>query len=221
MSKRGAVLGFAGELGLWGLANVLCTGVATGLVYVVGREVMMWGEAQLVSYMIAALLLTATWGSWGTLIWTRSRALRAVQQGVTLLPGVLTVVAGALLVYTGLGKFLVGLGVLGAGIGMLVSAVLLSGGLFTANRLPNWRQIVYGLTIYPVATTALGGGVAVAWHWFVMGGASQSWRSIFTVASLMVTVMAVSLITTILPAALSRASRELAARGCDGEGCGW
>src|SRR5690606_38248731 len=90
-----------------------------------------------------------------------------------------------------------------------------------ANRLPNWRQIVYGLTIYPVATTALGGGVAVAWHWFVMGGASQSWRSLFTVASLMVTVMAVSLITTILPAALSRASRELAARGCGEGGCGW
>lgn len=220
MSKRAKVLGFGGELALWSLANVLCMGVPAALVYAVGSEVMLWGKAQTVTYVIASLLLTATWGSWGTLIWTRSRVLRSVQQGMTLLPGVLTVAAGALLAYTGFGKFLVGLGMLGAGIGMLVSAVLLTGGLFTANALPNWRQIVYGLTIYPVATSVFGGGVAAAWHWFVMGGGNQSWRSLFTVATLMVTVMAVSLITTVIPAALSRASRELAARGCTGGRCG-
>jgi hypothetical protein len=221
MSARQKVLGFTSELGLWLLANLVCMGVPAALVYALGVEGhgMFWGKAQTLSYVVATLLLTSTWGSWGTLIWTRSRPLRAVQQAATMLPGVLTVVAGALLAYTGVGRFMIGLGVLGAGIGMLVSAVLLTGGLFTANRLPNWRQIVYGLTIYPVATTVFGGGIAAAWRWFVMGNADQSWRSLFTVATLMVTVLAVSLITTIIPAALSRAARELAAHGCAGGSC--
>ncbi|MEM1348161.1 MAG: hypothetical protein AAGI01_06380 [Myxococcota bacterium] len=212
--RKSPILQFLGEAGLWWLANILSLVLPLAAVYVVGTQYMHWGPTKLSFAMSVAGILTATWGSWAALIWTRSRGLRAMQQGATTLPGTILVALGGAMLYVGMVKWHIGALIVGAGLGMVVLSVLLVGGLFTRNARPSMAQVALGLTLFPVLTTAAAGGVAVMWYWFVVHPQMfefMNLRELFTMATLSVSVMAIALTTTVIPAVVSRLSREVAA----------
>ena len=212
MSKKMRALGFVGELASWSLANVLCLAAPLLGVWTYGTQVAGWGPAKMSFFLSLTALMASTWGSWGTLIWTRSRGLRVVQQAVTTLPGIVMLALGGVLFYTGMGKWFVGATVAGAGLGIIIAAILLAGGFFTKNSTPTRLQYLLGLLLFPVATTGAAAGVASMWYGFVTSPseAAGTLQQLFTLATLGVSMMAMALTSTIIPAAMSRACQQVA-----------
>ncbi len=204
-----------GEATLWTLSNVICMGVALGALFLVGSTLLGWGPARMGMYMSIAAVLTSTWGSWASLIWTRNRGLRSLQQAVTTIPGISIFAFGVVLMYLGLGKWMIGLAFAISGLGLIAVSVLLAGGFFSKNEAPSRLQVLLGLTAYPLATTIAAGGIASLWYTFVMtptGGGLGSLRSLFTLATLFTSIIASALISTVLPSLLSRGTREVSAQ---------
>lgn len=211
MSKRKMILGVLGETSLWALANTLCLGLPLGAIYLYGTMVAGWGPAKISLFMTLAAVLTGTWGSWATLVWTRNRALRALQQGITTVPGILLTVLGGALLYFGAGAWYLGALLCLSGVGMMAVAVTLAGGFFSKNDVPSLSQYVTGVLIYPLATTAASALLAGMWYGFVTSTGFADWRSLFSLATLMSTVMFATLTSTIIPAVMSRGCQELSA----------
>lgn len=209
MSKRKSALSFVGELGLWGLANTLCLAIVGGTLYGVGGVMLGWNPLKLSIIMTIGLLLTATWGSWATLIWTKNRGLRAVQQAMTMSPGVITLALGGVLLYLGFGTWYIAALVIAAGLGMSMSAVVLAGGVFTKNSVPSKLQYLLGVALFPLMCTVLAGLVAFAWLSFVPTPLWNNLQSFFSLATAMTFIMASTLISTMIPALCSRACQEL------------
>ncbi len=209
MSKRRQALSFVGELGLWGLANVLCLGAVLGTLYGVGGVLLGWNPFKLSLMMTLGALLTATWGSWATLIWTRNRGLRAVQQAMTMGPGVLMLALGGVLLYLGFGAWYIAALVGAAGLGMSMVSVVLAGGVFTKNSEPNKLQYMLGVALFPLMATVLGGLVTFAWLSFLPNPFWHNLESFLSISTMMTFVMASTLISTVIPALCSRACQEL------------
>ncbi len=213
MSNKMRALGFVGELAAWLFSNTLCLAAPLLGVYAYGTQVAHWGPSKLGFFMVLTAIVTSTWGSWGTLIWTRSRGLRAVQQAVTTLPGITLLVFGGILFYVGMGKWYVGAILAAAGLGNILAAVMLAGGVFTKNSTPTRLQYALGLLLFPLATTGAAGAVAALWYGFVSEPTATvgTLKQLFTLATLGVTIMAMALTSTIIPAAMSRACQQLSA----------
>jgi hypothetical protein len=213
METKRRILRFVGESTLWTVANALCIGLPTLLVYILGTQFEMWSPWKLSIYMVMTLVLTSTWGSWATLVWTRSRVLRSMQQGITTLPGITVMALGGALLYLGFGKLYLALAVLAGGVGMIVTAVALAGGFFSKNSAPNKLQYPLGLFLYPLATTLTSGLVASLWYMFASNPSSAAkWPAIISIAGLMTTLLASSLISTVIPAVMSRVCHELSGK---------
>ena len=210
MRKRIKALSFVGELGLWGAANVLCVGLALAILYGVGHVMLGWGAFKLSLLMALGAILTATWGSWATLVWTRSRGLRAVQQAMTLVPGVALVALGGAAFYFGLAGWPLALALGGAGVGLGATSVTLAGGVLTQNVQPSRLQHLLGLTLFPLMATALSGVVMFIWMSFLPSPIWSGLKGMFTLSAMMTFVMASALISTVIPALCSRACQELA-----------
>lgn len=204
MKHSNKILRTFGEMGLWGLANIICMILPLALVFFVGSEVVKWSPWRLSLYLTLTAIVSSTWGSWATLVWTRTRALRAVQQAMTTLPGLATIGGAVALFYLLPSKWLVAVMFGMAGLGMIAASFFLTGGIFTKNQNPGRLQYLAGLVVYPLATTTAGGLVASVWYTMLNRPASGGWRDLISVATLMMTVMAVALISTIVPAAISR-----------------
>lgn len=199
---------FVGELALWVVANTLCVVAATTAVFFVGTGLLGWGPGMLSFYLTATALVTLTWGSWGALIWTRNPALRTSMQLTTLLPGVLVFALGLFGLYVGVGAWYVWGGLLASSLGMVAASVGLNRAFATAGRPRRGIALGIGLGAYPLATTAFGLGAGALWYGYVTNPHSGDWRSLISIATLMVTVMAIALISTVIPAAVSSIFRR-------------
>lgn len=201
------VLRFLGESTLWSVANALCMALPLLAVYLVGTMVLGWSPWRLSMFMGLTAALTATWGSWATLIWTRNRFLRSLQQGITTLPGITLFSLGAALFYVGIGKWYLSLLLVAGGLGLIATAVMLAGGFFSKNETPSRLQYLFGLLVFPVATTGVAGLVASLWFSFLSSAAfgSIELRLPFNIGAVMSSIMAAALLSTLVPAAMSRA----------------
>ncbi len=177
--------------------------------YGVGHEFLGWNPFKLSVMMTLALILTATWGSWATLVWTRSRFLRTLQQAMTIIPGLMLVLAGGALFYLGIGAWYLSFIMMFAGAGMSISSVGLSGGFMTQNKEPSKLQYLLGVGLFPLMSLALASIVTFVWLSFVPSPFLTSLKSFFSVGTMMTFIMASTLISTVIPALCSRACHEL------------
>ena len=222
-SKKEMIGRTLGELALWVMVNLLCTGLAAAAAYGAATLWAGWGPVKTSAAVTAATALSLTWGSWSALIWTRTRAVRALQHLGVMLPGLLTLLAAGAWFYMGPGGLVLGLLLVASGVGMSAIAALLAGGFLKPQAYRGPGRFLYGLTVYPVATTGLAAAVASLWLWFVsdassgflhalFGGCHGMWQSaygLFSFATLMVTILATTLITTVVPAVVSYQCRRL------------
>lgn len=206
---KSAASRFIVEILLWNAANVLCLLIPSAVVFLVGKELLGWGPGYMSFYLTSTVLATLTWGSWASLVWTRNRALRGGMQFTTLLPGVLTVGAGGLGLWVGFGAWFIWAGLIAAGVGMLGAALALVRYFRPVNREPSASAYLFGFGVYPLATTAAGLAVGTLWYNFVTNPTSGDWRSIVSVATLYVTVLAMALISTVIPAVFSSGLRKV------------
>lgn len=206
MNQSRRALGWIAELGLWGVANTLCVGLAMGALY--GAHQVIGFKLYLLSVLtVVTLLASLTWGSWATLVWTRSRSLRLVQQGVTVLPGVLSIVGAGALFYAMPTRWLAAL-VLGvSGAGMLVSSVMLAGGVMTKNTTRSPLQYVTGLLVYPLVTLLASSAVSAVWYMFLANG--SGFKRLIGLPSLMITALSIAMVTTVIPAGISRGCQQV------------
>lgn len=209
MSTPKKVAGFLGEWILWLVANAVCLILPLGTLYLVGHELLHWSPWRLSMYLGVAAALTSTWGSWATLVWTRSRPLRALQQATTTIPSLLLIISGVALFSTWPARWLVALVLVLAGVGNFIAAIVLAGGILSKNQAPSRVQYLLGAVVFPIATTAASGLIASLWYMFAANVAANGWRDLFSVASLMSAVMAGALISTMIPAAMSRLAQQL------------
>ena len=208
MKQSRHILGWIAELGLWGVANTLCVGLAMGALY--GAHQLIGFKVYVLSALAAVTLVSSlTWGSWATLVWTRSRGLRVLQQAVTILPGVLSVLGAGALFYVMPARWLAAL-VLGvSGIGMIAASVVLAGGVMTKNATPSKLQYATGLLAYPVATLLASSAVSAVWYTFLTNG--SGFKRLVGLPSLMVTALTIAMVTTVIPAGISRGCQQLCA----------
>ncbi len=197
------------ELLLWNVANVLCIAIPTAVTFILGKEFLGWGAGYLSFYVTSAVLVTLTWGSWAGLVWTRNRAIRGGMLATTLIPGLMTIAGGVVGLWVGFGAWFLWAGLIGAGVGMIAAAIGLSRFFRPVHREPKLSSYVFGLAVYPIATTALSLGVAALWYNFVTTPASGDWRDLVSVATLYVTVLASALVSTVIPAVLSSGLRKV------------
>jgi hypothetical protein len=199
---------------LWGLSSTLLVGLVSFATYFAGG-VLQWGMAlTLMSAMIAGVL-AVTWGSWGALIWAQRRAVRAGIESVTVIPGILILALGFVGLYLGVGKAYLWLSLILPSAGTVAVALLLSrqsNQIARAHRTAGpWRHIL-AWTLFPVLTMAIAGALGYLWFAYVTRPVNADWRSLFNMASFMVSVLGLALITTVIPAMTSRLCIELAAR---------
>jgi hypothetical protein len=199
------------ELVLWNVSNVLCLLIPSAAVFFIGKEFLHWGPGFLSFYMTATVLATLTWGSWAALVWTKNRALRGGMQATTLLPGIITVIAGGFGFWVGFGAWYLWLGMVAAGIGMVAAAVALVRYFRPVTREPGAASYVFGLGVYPLMTTALSLGIGSMWYNYVTSPAGDDWRNLDSIATLYVTVIALALVSTVIPAAVSSGLRKFSA----------
>ncbi len=194
------------EVTLWTLANALSLLVAGGLTYLTVRHFLDWSPSSTSVAVSAALLLSLTWGSWASLVWTKTKALRRIQEVLTLVPGLLLVLIGGLGIYSGIGGrlfwglwMLSGAGVIGAPL------VLLK---LNHNKIGTRKySIPLGLIAYPLLTTILS---LLIWSlWYVNIRDLENWRALLQMATLVTTITGVALTTTIIPSIISTSLRRV------------
>ena len=190
------------ESAVWMAANLVSTGVALAVAYAIAA-VGAGGQAALVVALAIAGGISLTWGSWISLVWTRSRPLRAAMKGITLIPGLVLLGAGGFGFYVGLGSILWWLVLIASAVGTLASSVLLWQQMPRAAARRSPDNMAVGFIVYPVLT-ALGAAV-VGWLWFsfISEPLLADWRELLNMATVVVTVLAVELTTTALPASFS------------------
>lgn len=197
------------ELFLWNIANVVCIALPTAATFFIGKDVLHWGAGYMSFYVTSAVLVTLTWGSWAGLVWTRNRAIRGGMLATTLIPGLLTIAGGAVGLWTGFGAWFLWLGLIGAGVGTIAAAIGLARFFRPLHREPKLSSYVFGLAVYPLATTVVSLAIGALWYNFVTNPSSGDWRDIVSIATLYVTVIASALISTVIPATLSSALRKV------------
>jgi len=190
------------ESALWIAANIVCTTAALSVIYF-AAQLAPGGGALLATFLAVAGGVSLTWGSWISLSWTRSIPLRAAMKGVTLVPGLVLLTAAATGLYIGIGSLFAWLALVGSAAGTLAVSVLLWRSVPRASAKTSRSNVALGLLAYPFA--AAGGSTVVGWLWlwFVTDTIYTDWRGLLSSATVMITILAVELTTTVLPAALS------------------
>lgn len=191
------------ELPLWLLANIVCSALPIAAVYTYGTDVLGWSQVQTGFYMSAMLLVTMTWGSWAALIWSRSRAVRVGLRASTVLPGVATSLIGMAGLWSGFGPIYAWAIIIASGIGTSIAAVTLSKTFGVRPHSFSATQLVAGILGFPLLTTFVSSLIGGVWYHFVTNPADGNWRSLVSFSAIMVTVMAVALMSTIIPAVTS------------------
>jgi hypothetical protein len=197
------------ELTLWSIANLLCMGLATSAVYVVGSTVLNWNPATMSFFLPATALLTSTWGAWSSMVWARNRAVRVGMYVSAGIPGIALIATGGLGLWVGFGAWFVWAGFILGGFAMIGATSALCRQFNPRTHSVPALSSLYGLLVHPIATLAASGGVAAVWYTFV-SNPSGGWRGLVSLSTLMATLLGVALITTVIPAATSTLCRKLA-----------
>lgn len=190
------------EGALWMGANVVSTAVALLLTYL-GVQFIGGGGVVVASALTVTGVISLTWGSWISLSWTRTVGLRAAMKGITLVPGMLLLAAAGAGFYIGLGSLLAWIALLASAIGTLAVTTLLWRYMPRASAQRSTQNLALGFVLYPLATTLGSGAIGWLWLWFVTDSIHTDWRALLSFATVMVTILAVELASTIIPAAFS------------------
>ena len=190
------------ESAVWMSANLMCTGVALLIAYL-AATLSGSGSAFLASILAVVGVVSLTWGSWISLSWSRSLPLRAGMKGITLVPGLLLLTAGGVGFYVGLGSVLSWIILIASAVGTLAVTILLWRYMPRAAAERNKGNLAVGFFLYPIATSL--GSAVVGWLWmyFISNPFRTDWRELLSMATVVVTVLAIELTTTVIPAAFS------------------
>lgn len=193
---------------LWFVANLLCGGTALGGAWVLTEWTVGGGGLTLASALVLAGTISVTWGSWLALGWTESRPIRVAQKGVTLVPGLVLLGAGGLGIYLGIGSLLSWLLLAASSVGTLAAAALLWGRFSRASAQRSLGNVGFGLLVYPPVTAAAAGLVGWLWVWFVTNPPDITSLGLVNFATATVTILAIELATTVLPAVFGVLAHE-------------
>jgi hypothetical protein len=191
-----------GESALWVGANALTTGVAI-LVAGALSPAACGGGPMCMSLFLLAAICSISWGSWISLTFAQSRGLRIGMKAVTLVPGLLLLGFGALGVYTRLGSMFFWIALVLSAVGTLATAVLLwrehprEAASLSTTRLAN------GFLVYPFLTVLASTAVVSLWWWYLSQPMEADWRNLFQISTVLITVLAIELCTTVVPAGIS------------------
>ncbi len=198
------------ELTLWGIANLLCMGLATTAVYLVGTNVLDWGPAKLSFFLPLTAILSSSWGSWSSMVWARNRAIRGAMYASAAIPGVLMILSGGLGLWVGFGAWFIWATFILGGLAMIGATSALCRQFNPRTHSVPALSSLYGLLVHPILTLATTGFVGAVWYNFVSNPIDGSWRDLISVATLMASLLAIALTTTVIPAATSTVCRKLA-----------
>lgn len=201
---------FLFEVTLWNVANVLCMGLATFAVYLVGTSFLDWGTVKLSIFLPLTAVMTSTWGSWSSMVWARTRAVRIGMYVSSGIPGVLMAALGIFGFYMHMGAWLVWAGFILGGAAMLTVNVTLCRRFNPRTHSVPALSTFYGVLVHPVITLVATGGIAAVWYNYLMNPLGSSLRDLISLSTVLTTLMAVALITTVIPAATSTFCRRLA-----------
>lgn len=206
------------ELALWGLAGLFLTALAlmavTTAKYLVG-----WTESQWIAASVAVGAMSLTWGSWASLVWTRSRVLKTLMVAVVVIPAAaMMLVGGWAFLNVPENRWIWKWGwliVAGHGLGALAATLYICGrGLVSKageDRQVRARQLVLGWLVFPLIVVGASTGVVAAMlalmPEMVAGGGDGV---IETLTRWIVPSQAVILITTLLPAGAASLCERLA-----------
>lgn len=203
-----------GEFALWILSSLFLTAMAL-LAMGSAKTLLGWSDAQWLASSVLVVILSATWGSWASLIWTRSRALRALMVALASFPALLMIVVGVwAFIHMPENRYIWSWGwVLLAAHGVGGAAmVALLGARSILEQTPLWlrsRRLALGWTLYPILIT-LGSVALVAGTFYLMpdliGGSHASMESFLR---WLIPSQALILLTTALPALSSEICRKL------------
>jgi hypothetical protein len=212
MQRTTPVKSFLTESALWTLSNALGVGVPVAAIYIFMHVLMGVPMAKVSMAMSAGALLTLTWGSWSSLVWSKNRLLRASMQMMTVIPGVLLLMLAGLGFYVGRGSILFWLALLTTGAGTIAASFMLARnvGAMSVNDSPT--SFLAGFGIFPVLATGGAGGVGYLWYLFVSNPLATDWRAMFSFSFFFVTTLGIVLISTVVPAVTTLVCRRLAAR---------
>lgn len=203
-----------GELMLWLLSSLFLSGLAL-LAMGSAKVLLGWSDSQWIASSIAVTVLSATWGSWAALIWTRSRALRALMIGAAILPGALMIVVGVwLFLHMPENRFVwkwgwALLAVHGVG-AVSIAGLLGSRGLFEkAPLLLRSRRLAIGWTLYPILIVVGSVGLVAGTFWLMPDMIGGSDAGMETLVRWLIPSQALVLLTTGLPALSAQICRRL------------
>ncbi|MGM0557137.1 MAG: hypothetical protein ACQEVA_12210 [Myxococcota bacterium] len=212
MSKRDKIKGILAESGLWVLSNALCVAFPVSAVYLILHVLLGMSLVKVTALMTVVAIVTATWGSWSSQIWTRSRGLRASMRVVTMLPGALLLGIAGIGIYSNFSGLLIWLGVGATGIVTVALAWMLSAEVFATKANETFVSRATGVLLFPLGTTAMSGVVGYLWYNFFTTRADffdLGW--LFNFGTYAVTTLAFVLVSTVVPAGMSLLSRRLIA----------
>jgi len=193
---------------LWTLANVISVSVAALLTYLTCKNILGWSAPKTASALSFSLLISLTWGTWASLVWTKTKALRRIQEVVILIPGVALILVGGFGFYVGIGTRLLWMVWILAGAGVIsIPLILLK---LNHNKIGiHTFSLPLGLLVYPLLTAIASMFVWGLWYGYIMNRLPVDWRSLISIATVFVSVISVALTTTIIPSLISTSLRRL------------
>lgn len=207
------------ELLMWCVAGVAMPAVAV-LSIAAGRGLLGWTESEWIVGSLAVGLASLTWGSWASLLWTRSRVLQTLMVAVVVIPGVVMVLVGGWAFFNVPDNPWVWrwgwLIVCGHGLGALAVAVLvcarrLLGGVGDASL--RSRRMVLGWTVFPGLMAACGVGIAAVVFTLMPDLFADTETGVAQVVRWVVPSQALLLLSTVLPAGIAELCDRLTASG--------
>ncbi|MFW5966756.1 MAG: hypothetical protein ACOCV2_04515 [Persicimonas sp.] len=211
MKRSSPIKTFLAESGFWTLSNAVCVLTPVAATYVALHMVLGAPMSKVSLAMSAVALLTLTWGSWASLIWSTHRLLRASMRLMTVLPGVLLIALAGFGFYIGKGSILFWSALLTSGLGTVACSFMLAGRLSAKSSIKSAGGYLAGLGLFPLLSTVGAGGVAYLWYLFVSNPLQTDWRVLFSFSFFFVTTLAIVLITTVIPAVTTHLARGLVA----------
>lgn len=201
----------ASELIAWIFANVICVVAAVTAVFVIG-EFAGWGQGLKTFYVSAIAVASLTWGSWAALVWTRTRPIRVWMRFSTAIPGAITLAIGGLGAYVGVGALFAWIAIMLAGIGMMAAALILARRFGAQAASDPKRGLAIGLGLFPPIAVALSLVTGSLWYQFINNPMAGDWRSLLSIATVVVSILAMALISTVIPAVASSFCQHLCQR---------
>ena len=210
--KKAALKDILVESGLWVLSNALCVAFPVSALYVILYVFLGMSLVKVTALMSVAAVVTATWGSWSSQIWTRNRVLRSAMRVVSLLPGIFLMVVAGFGVYLNFSSVLIWIGLFATGAATIALAWMLGSRLARGRADSAYVGRATGILLFPLGATGMAGVVGYLWfNFFASRAELLDWGWLFNLSTYAVTTLAFVLVSTVVPASMSLLSRRLVA----------